>query len=112
MLTTLLTCFSAAAFLVYGVLCLTSMSMVDDFRRFGLEHLRMLTGLLEVLGGTGLLVGLRWRPALLFASGGLALLMLIAFAVRLRMKDSFLLSLPSALFMLLNVFLLFKALKH
>ncbi len=112
MLTTLLTCFSAIAFIVYGVLCLSSLSMVDDFRRFGLEHLRILTGLLEVLGGTGLLVGLKWRPALLFASGGLALLMLIAFAIRLRVKDSVLLSLPSAMFMSLNAYILLKALKR
>ena len=100
------------AFIVYGILCLTSLSMVDDFRRFGLDNLRMLTGVLEVLGGTGLLIGLKWRPVLLVASGGLALLMFIAFAVRLRMKDSFFLSLPSASFLLLNFYILLKALKR
>ncbi len=82
--------------------------MVDDFQRFGLERLRMLTGLLEVLGGAGLLVGLKWQPILVISAGGLALLMLIAFLVRLRMRDSLAASLPSLLFMLLNVLIVVR----
>jgi len=46
-------------FLFYGVLGLGSMSMVEDFERFGLGKLRVFTGVLEVMGGSGLLVGLR-----------------------------------------------------
>ena len=82
--------------------------MVDDFQRFGLERLRMLTGFLEVLGGAGLLVGLKWQPILVISAGGLALLMLIAFLVRLRMRDSLAASLPSLLFMLLNVLIVVR----
>ena len=94
------------AFVVYGTLCVSSLSMVEDFRRFGLEHLRMLTGWLEILGGSGLLVGLRSLPALRISSGGLALLMLLAFAVRVRSRDGIAASLPSLLLMVVNVYIL------
>jgi uncharacterized membrane protein len=96
-------------FLIYGVLCLSSLSMVGDFQRFGLERLRMLTGFLEVLGGSGLLVGLKWPPALSISSAGLSLLMLIAFGVRLRMHDSILQSLPSLVLMLISAYILVKS---
>jgi hypothetical protein len=105
---TLLVCADGVAFLIYGGLCLSSLSMVEDFHRFGLERLRMLTGLLEVLGGSGLLVGLKWPPALSISSAGLCLLMLIAFGVRLKMHDSLGQSLPSLTLMLANAYLLVK----
>ncbi|MGI4852584.1 MAG: DoxX family protein [Janthinobacterium lividum] len=105
-----LTCLSGAAFIAYGVLCLASLSMVQDFHRFGLERLRYPTGVLEVLGGVGLLIGLVWRPALLAASFGLALLMLIAFGVRVGMRDSVALSLPSLLLMLVNGYIFVRTL--
>jgi hypothetical protein len=104
-----LICAVGVTLLVYGGLCLSSLSMVEDFQRFGLERLRMLTGLLEVLGGSGLLVGLKWRPALFLSSAGLSLLMLIAFGVRLKMRDSIAQSLPSLALMLVNAYILVKS---
>jgi uncharacterized membrane protein len=80
--------------------------MVNDFHRFGLDNLRIPTGVLELLGGAGLLIGLRWPPALRIAAAGLSLLMLIAFAIRMRMQDGVAVSLPSFLFLLLNLYLL------
>jgi len=40
---------------------------------------------------------------LLFSSGGLTLLMLLGFIVRLKVKDGFWLSFPSFFFMILNL---------
>ncbi len=108
----LLSIISSLVFIVYGVFCAFTPSMVADFHRFGLDNLRILTGLLEILGGTGLLVGLKWRPALWLSSAGLSLLMLIAFGVRLKMHDSVVLSTPSFLLMLLNAYILFLARTH
>jgi uncharacterized membrane protein YphA (DoxX/SURF4 family) len=108
---TLLVCASSITFLIYGGLCLSSMSMVEDFQRFGLERLRLLTGFLEILGGAGLLVGLKWRPALLISSAGLSLLMLIGFGVRVKMHDSVVQTLPSAALMLVNAYILVKFLQ-
>jgi uncharacterized membrane protein YphA (DoxX/SURF4 family) len=105
----LLSVFSGLVFLIYGVFCAFTPSMVADFHRFGLSNFRILTGILEILGGAGLLVGLKWRPALWLSAAGLALLMLIAFAVRLKMRDSVVLSTPSFLLMLLNAYILVLA---
>ncbi|AFL87232.1 hypothetical protein Terro_0906 [Terriglobus roseus DSM 18391] len=100
---------SSAIFLVYGFLCFHSDFMVSDFRRFGVPELRILTGVLELLGGAGLLVGYKWPRALRVSSGGLALLMLIAFCVRVKVRDSILESLPSLGLMLLNGYILRKS---
>ena len=80
--------------------------MEREFTRFGLAHLRVLTGSLEVLGGVGLLVGLKWPPALWLSSGGLALLMLCGVSVRVSVGDSLLQTLPALALMLLNLYLL------
>lgn len=108
---TILIGFSSAVFLFYGILCLTSLSMLNDFQRYGLANLRTLTGVLELCGGIGLLVGYKWPLALRISSGGLALLMLIAFAVRVRFRDGIVESLPSFLLMLLNAYILARSLK-
>ncbi len=110
-LTRALTIFSAVAFIAYGIVCVSSRSMVGDFRRFGLENLRVLTGVLEIVAGVGLLVGLWWLPAQVIAGSGLALLMLCAFAVRLHVRDGVAASLPSFALMLLNGYIVVRALQ-
>ncbi len=110
-LTRALTVFSAVAFIAYGIACVSSKSMVGDFRRFHLEHLRIFTGILEILGGIGLLVGLWWLPAQVIAGSGLALLMLCAFALRLHVRDSVAASLPSFVLLLLNGYIVIRALQ-
>lgn len=106
-----LTIFSGTAFLLYGIVCVSSQSMVGDFHRFGMDHLRVLTGCLEILAGFGLFVGLWWLPAQVLSAGGLALLMLVAFCIRVRMRDSVAASLPSLLLMTLNAFIVLRAIQ-
>lgn len=102
---------SSATFLIYGGLCLSSLSMQSEFKRFGLERLRTLTGLLEVLGGLGLLVGLKWPLALWLSAGGLSLLMMAGLGVRIRIGDGLLLSFPAFALMILNAYILLESLK-
>ena len=103
---------SAVSFLFYGSSFFLRSGMKEEFQRYGLDPFRKLIGLLQLLGGAGLLVGFAWRPALIVASGGLCLLMLIGFGVRLKMKDGFWESMPSFIFMLLNGYICFVALYH
>jgi uncharacterized membrane protein YphA (DoxX/SURF4 family) len=103
-----LTCFSGAAFLAYGVFCVASLSMVNEFNRIGLSWLRFPTGALEILGGAGLLIGLKWNPALTLSSAGLAAMMFIAFGVRLWMWDGIATSFPSLVFAIVNSFILLQ----
>lgn len=101
---------SGTAFLVYGTLCLFSERMVHEFERYGLARFRTLTGALEVLGGTGLLIGLLVSlPLLCFAAGGLAVLMLLGVGVRIRMRDGVLLTLPAFVLLCVNGYLAWQA---
>ena len=73
--------------------------MKGEFKRYGLDRFRVLVGSLQLLGALGLLIGTRRPNVLLVASGGLGLLMLLGFTVRIKIKDSLWLSLPSFFYM-------------
>ncbi len=96
---------SGLVFLFYGIVCCFSVQMKNEFKRFGLPKFAMLTGVLEILGGLGLLVGLKVPFVLLLSSGGLGLLMLLGVGVRIKVKDSVLLSTPAFVLMLLNFYI-------
>ena len=69
--------------------------MKDEFNRYGLARFRVLVGSLQLIGAVGLLLGLKWTGWLVVASGGLGVLMLLGFIVRLKIHDGLWLSLPS-----------------
>jgi hypothetical protein len=97
---------NAMAFLYYGYNCLFSEQMAKEFKRFQLsDSQRQLTGALQIFGALGVLIGLYYNILGALASAGLCLLMLFGFVVRLKIKDSFALSVPSFIFMLLNGYL-------
>ena len=99
-------CVSAAAFGWYGLTCFFSQTMIAEFDRWRLPALRILTGVLQLAGSVGLIVGHFFsRPLLLFSSAGLALMMLLALFARLRIRDHLAAALPAFSLMLLNVFI-------
>ncbi|MEZ7499008.1 DoxX family protein [Flavobacterium sp. Arc3] len=100
--------FSATSFLVYGIAYFVSSNMKNEFKRFGLEKFGPLTALLELAGATGLFIGLQNHTVLVLSSAGLALLMLLGTGVRIKMKDSLLVSLPAFFYFLLNAFILYE----
>ena len=77
--------------------------MILEFKRFGLtEYQRHATGILQLLGAAGLIAGL-FIPIIGFlSSAGLAVMMLVAFLVRIRIRDGIVQSAPSLLFLALN----------
>jgi hypothetical protein len=85
--------------------------MKNEFKRFGLEKFGPLTAILELAGAFGLFIGLQNYTILVMASGGLALLMLLGTGVRIKMKDSLLVSTPAFFYFLLNAFILYKTLQ-
>lgn len=97
--------FSAISFLFYGLSYYSSTRMKDEFKRYGLEKFAFLTSTLQILGGLGLIIGLQFYPILLLSSGGLALLMVFGFMVRLKIRDGFWRSLPAFLYLVLNSYL-------
>lgn len=108
-LLTVLTWLSGLSFIYFGVGCLTSEFIISEFNRYGLPKFRILTGLLQLLGAAGLLIGLYFNPKiLLFASIGLCVLMICGFIVRIGISDNFFKCLPSFSFAVLNLLVAIK----
>jgi hypothetical protein len=83
--------------------------MVAEFERYGLAHYRLLTGVLQILGATGLLVGLMLSPpAGAIASLGLSVQMSLGVCVRIYIRDSILKCAPAFIFMCLNAILAYN----
>lgn len=104
----ILSVFAAVSFLYYGYECLFDHKMIEEFKRFGMDSQRKLTGLLQLAGGVGLLAGFLNIYLGLLASGGLCLLMLTGFGVRLKIRDGIVKSFPSFFYMLLTGYLTFS----
>jgi uncharacterized membrane protein YkgB len=76
--------------------------MKAEFARFQVPQYRTLTGVLEILGGLGVLIGI-WVPMLgVLGSMGLALLMGLGVLARIRVQDGMLQCLPALFFCILN----------
>lgn len=102
---------SAISFIFYGLLCLLTDHMKAEFSRYGLSQFRELTGVLELVGGIGLLVGKYYSPSILIlSSAGLSLLMFLGVIVRLKTKDPILQIIPAFVLMLVNIQILISAL--
>lgn len=86
--------------------------MKSEFKRFGLEKAGKLTAVLELLGAVGLLLGLAFQLILLISAAGLAILMLLGVAVRIKAKDSLWTTLPALSFMILNSYIFYISLPH
>ena len=96
---------SLVSFGWYGVTCLVSVRMVKEFQRLRLPHWRRLTGVLQILASAGLLAGFFFWPLRLLCSAGLAIMMLVAIGVRIRVNDSLWAATSALFFFLLNLFL-------
>jgi uncharacterized membrane protein len=96
------------SFFVYGTRCLFAEEMKREFTRWRVPCLRYITGVLEVLGSLGLVVG-QWFPWLGFcAAAGLSLLMCFGVLVRIRIRDSLWQTLPAIVFLVATVVVAFK----
>lgn len=74
---------SIVLFLYYGLAVLVSDAMVTEFERFGLLRFRKFTGVLELLGALGLVLGYFVPHFTIAAAGGLAVLMAAGVVVRI-----------------------------
>lgn len=109
-MTIILTYLSGLSFIFYGCMILMTSHMIKEFERYGMSRFRLLTGVLELLGGLGLLVGLYARPIFLVASLGLAVLMFMGTITRIGVKDRAVEIIPAFVLMLINFYLFYAQL--
>lgn len=86
--------------------------MKNEFKRFGLKEFGLITVIFQILGASGLIIGLKYNPILLISSGGLSILMFLGVVVRIKVKDGILVTLPAFFFMVLNLYIFIYALEN
>ena len=101
----LLALVSGLSFLYYGFKVLFKPASIEEFERFGVAGQRKFVGVMEVLGGAGVMLGLIVAPLGALAATGLALLMFLGLIVRIRVHDAVRLMVPAALLGLANTIL-------
>lgn len=97
--------FSAVSFLGYGSACFLSAYIKREFERYRLGAQRTLVGGLQLCAAIGLLAGLSLPWMGRAAAGGLALMMLVAVGVRIRIQDTLPQTIPALIYLALNVYL-------
>jgi uncharacterized membrane protein YkgB len=105
LLNVVLILFSAISFLGYGSACFLSAYMKREFDRYHLGSQRALVGGLQLCAAIGLLAGLSHPWMGRAAAAGLALMMLVAVGVRIRIKDSLPQTTPALFYLALNAYL-------
>ncbi|MFZ4764085.1 MAG: DoxX family protein [Roseimicrobium sp.] len=83
--------------------------MKREFERYHLGSQRVLVGTLQVAASLGLLAGLSQPWMGRSAATGLALMMLVAVGVRIRIKDSLAQTTPAFFYLFLNAYLCWMA---
>jgi uncharacterized membrane protein YphA (DoxX/SURF4 family) len=108
-LNVVLVLFSAISFLGYGSACFLSASMKREFERYRLGSQRAVVGGLQLGAAIGLLAGLSQPWMGRAASAGLALMMLVAVGVRIKIQDSLPQTTPALFYLALNAYLCLAA---
>ena len=102
---TTLILFSALSFLGYGLGCFFSAYLRQEFGRYQLAEQCRLVGILQCAAALGLIAGFRLPWIGQAAAAGLALMMLVALGVRMRIRDRLVQMLPALGYLALNAYL-------
>ena len=87
---------SAVSFVYYGLGCIWSPRLEEEYARYGVPHLRVVSGALQLLGATGVALGVFQATLGLAAAAGLCLMMVLGVGVRRRMRDPLRAMVPAA----------------
>jgi intracellular septation protein A len=86
--------------------------MKEEFTRYGIPRFRKLTGVLQLLGALGIILGFWMGYFQILSTFGLSLLMLFGVITRIIIKDSLMKTLPALLYCLLNGYLCFELIQN
>ena len=109
---TLVTVFTAISFIVYGYSSFISRRMKSEYARWGYNNQRKLVGSLQLLGGVGLLIGLKIDILLLLTSFCFIMMMTSAILIRIKIKDNIVDVLPAITYLFLSIMIFYNSLSH
>ena len=109
MIQDILILFSSISFVIYSLNSIFSKRMISEFSRWGVGNLRILVASFQMFGGIGLLLGMYNIWLLCLVSFFLTLMMIIAIIIRIRVRDSFLLTVPALMYALLSFIIFYSS---
>ena len=101
--------FSAFSFIIYGYSSFMSNRMISEYSRWGFADQRKIIGFFQLLGGIGLLVGIKVNILLFITSLSFIIMMLFAIIVRIKIKDGIVETLPAITYLFLNFMIFYKS---
>ena len=81
--------------------------MKDEFRRWGFDKFRILISLIQLFSGITLLMSFFYPFLVIYCSLTFFIMMTGAIFVRIRIKDSFLDTIPALLYFILNAIIIY-----
>ena len=94
--------FTGISFIIYGVNSFYSRRMISEFKRWGYKKHRKTISSLQILGGLGLLIGLKINILLIASSLCLSIMMFVAIIVRVGINDNVARILPAITYLMLS----------
>ena len=104
--------FISFSFIFYALHALFAKNMKDEFSRWKLQKYRILISFIQLLSGLSLLLSFFYPFLVIYCSSIFFTMMLGAIFVRIRIKDSFLDTLPALLYFFLNAIILYIELQR
>ena len=101
--------FFSISFVIYSLHSVFSRKMIMEFSRWGIGNLRILVASFQMLGGIGLLLGMYNIWVLCLVSFFLMLMMITAIIIRVRVRDSFLQTVPALMYTLLSFIIFYSS---
>jgi hypothetical protein len=101
--------FCSISFVIYSLHSVFSRKMIMEFSRWGIGNLRILVASFQMLGGIGLLLGMYNIWVLCLVSFFLMLMMITAIIIRVRVRDSFLQTVPALMYTLLSFIIFYSS---
>ena len=102
----IITVFTAISFIAYGINSFISNKMILEYERWGLRKRRKEIGSIQLVCGTGILIGLWSNYILIVSSIILIIMMLVAVYVRIKIKDNISEILPAIAYLILGIIIL------
>ena len=99
--------FISISFIFYALNAIFSKKMKDEFTRWGFQDYRILISCIQLLSGLFLLLSFFYPFLIIYCSSIFFILMLGAIFVRIRIKDSFLDTLPALFYFFLNAIIIY-----
>ena len=93
---------SGISFVFFGLACFYSDVFVNEFYRYSLSEYRPSVGFFQLLGGIGCIVGIFDKRILIISSIGLSVMMLLGVGVRIKIKYTFIQTLPALTYLSVN----------